>query len=356
MLQYSKETWLGVFALNITQIKLENFTVFKNTEITFDKGINIFIGENGTGKTHILKLLYSATQATNPKVSFSNKLVRTMLPDDYKISRLITRVRGSNNATVKISAQIDTNTPIKNLIMDFNHKTNKWEALVKGEEIWEKTFKDISSIFIPAKEILSNSFNLTAAVEKDNVRFDDTYIDIINSAKVDISVGRNSAKRDNRLKAIEKIIDGTVSYDSKKDEFYLKKGNSRQEFNLVAEGIRKMALLWQLVKNGTLEKGSILFWDEPEANINPTYLPIIVELLYELQSNGVQIFVSTHDYMLAKYFETRKKKNTSLIFHSFSREKGIVSYSSAAKFGDLNNNLIIESFNKLLDEIYSIGE
>lgn len=69
-----------------------------------------------------------------------------------------------------------------------------------------------------------------------------------------------------------------------------------------------MALLWQLVKNGTLEKGSVLFWDEPEANINPTYLSIIVELLYELQRDGVQIFVSTHDYMLAKYFETRKKR------------------------------------------------
>ena len=71
---------------------------------------------------------------------------------------------------------------------------------------WERAFSEISSIFIPAKEILSNSFNLTAAVEKDNVRFDDTYIDIINSPKVDISVGRNSADRDIRLKEIERII------------------------------------------------------------------------------------------------------------------------------------------------------
>lgn len=342
--------------MNITQIKLENFTVFKNAEINFDKGINIFIGENGTGKTHIMKLLYSACQAANPKVSFSNKVVRTMLPDDFKISRLITRIRGSNSANVKISARMDENTPTKNLSIDFNHKTKKWDAIVRGEETWEKNFKDISSIFIPAKEILSNSYNLTAAVEKDNVRFDDTYIDIINSAKVDISVGRNSVNRDNRLKAIEKIIDGTVYYDNKKDEFYLKKGNSKQEFNLVAEGIRKMALLWQLVKNGTLEKGSVLFWDEPEANINPTYLSIIVELLYELQRDGVQIFVSTHDYMVAKYFETRKKENTSLVFHSFKREKGVVEYSSASKFGELKNNLIIDSFNTLLDEIYDLGE
>ena len=320
--------------MNITQIKLENFTVFKDAEISFDKGINIFIGENGTGKTHILKVLYSACQAANPKVSFSNKIVRTMLPDEFKISRLITRNRGNHNANVKICAKMDE----------------------EGEETWEKTFCEISSIFIPAKEILSNGYNLTAAVEKDNVRFDDTYIDIINSAKVDISVGRNSADRDNRLKAIEKIINGTVFYDSKKDEFYLKKGNSKQEFNLVAEGVRKMALLWQLVKNGTLEKGSVLFWDEPEANINPAYLSVIVELLYELQKSGVQIFISTHDYMLAKYFETRRKENNSLMFHSFRRVDEIVEYSSAKKFGELKNNLIIESFDALLDEIYDLGE
>lgn len=342
--------------MNITQIKLENYTVFKNVEINFDKGINVFIGENGTGKTQIMKLLYSACQAASPKVSFPNKVVRTMLPDDFKISRLVTRKQGSSNANVKISAQMDETAPMRNLSMEFHHKTKKWDAKVVGEENWEKAFRDISSIFIPAKEILSNSYNLTAAVEKDNIHFDDTYIDIINSAKVDVSVGRNSANRDERLKAIEKIINGTVSYNSKKDEFYLLKGNSRQEFNLVAEGIRKMALLWLLVKNGTLEKGSVLFWDEPEANVNPSYMSTIVELLYELQREGVQIFVATHDYMLAKYFEVRKKEGDSLIFHSFKRDKNIVEYDCSEKFGELKNNRIIEAFNTLLDEIYDLGE
>lgn len=51
-----------------------------------------------------------------------------------------------------------------------------------------------------------------------------------------------------------------------------------------------MGLLWQSAKNGTLEKGSVLFWDEPEVNISPAYLSTIAELLLELQSNGVQIY------------------------------------------------------------------
>ena len=59
-----------MFVLNITQIKLENFTVFKNAEINFDKGINIFIGENGTGKTHIMKLLFGLSGSESESVIF----------------------------------------------------------------------------------------------------------------------------------------------------------------------------------------------------------------------------------------------------------------------------------------------
>lgn len=336
----------------IKQAKLNNFTVFKDIKLDFSRGINIFIGENGSGKTHLMKVLYSACRATESKTSFSSKLVKTMLPDDFKISRLITRRQGNNAARMAITAASDDDATEKTLSMSFNIKTKKWDAEVKGEEAWEKAFQDTSSIFIPAKEILSHSYKLAAAVDKNNVMFDDTYIDILNSAQIDISVGRNSGTKDRMLKRIEEITDGKVLYDEHRDEFYLKKGNSMQEFNLVAEGIRKMAMLWQLVKNGTLEKGSVLFWDEPEANINPSYISIIAELLIELSRHGVQIFISTHDYMLAKYFEVKKCQEDKLIFHSLNA----IEYECGDKFAKLKHNSIISSFNKLLDEIYDLEE
>lgn len=342
--------------MKINQLKLENYTIFSELNIKFDSGINIFVGENGTGKTHILKLLYSASQSSKVNTSFPHKIVSTMLPDDYKISRLVTRNRGNHSALVSVNAYNEGSNISRVLSLEFSNKTKKWDATVKGKETWEREFKDVSSIFIPAKEILSNSYNLISAVEKNNVMFDDTYLDIINSAKIDVSVGRNSLERDKKLQRIEQIIAGKVLYNPLKDEFYLKKGNSKQEFNLVAEGIRKMALLWQLVKNGTLENGSILFWDEPEANINPSNIPVIVELLLELQKSGVQIFVSTHDYMLAKYFETRKKDGNSILFHSLNRVDDTVEYSFNEKFGNLKNNVIIQSFESLLNEIYDLED
>lgn len=340
----------------IKKIKMENYTVFEHQQMEFGSGINVLIGENGTGKTHLLKALYSACQSADKKVSFSHKLVLTMLPDDYKISRLRTRKQGNNNALIRVTAGDSDNSQERILSASFNGFTKKWDAEVTGESGWEDSFEGVSSIFIPAKEILSHSYNLNAASEKNNVRFDDTYLDIINAAKVDISVGRNSNSKDTMLKKIQEITHGTVVYDGKRDEFYLKSGSSKQEFNLVAEGIRKMALLWQLVKNGTLEKGSILFWDEPEANINPSYIAIIVEMLLALQREGVQIFISTHDYMLASYFEVKKTAGDHIVFHSLSHahDTGMVQYEKADKFADLKNNSIIAAFSKLLDEIYDL--
>lgn len=338
----------------IEKLELENFTVYEGLEASFDSGINVLIGENGTGKTHVMKVLHSACQATDPGVSFTHKLVRTMLPDEYKISRLIRRKQGNHVTKIRVVASEEGRK--KAISTEFNNKTKKWEAAVKGEEAWERDLKDLRSTFIPAKEILSNSYNLGAAVDKNNVRFDDTYIDIINSAKIDISVGKNTAEKERQLNRIESITEGKTYYDSKEDEFYLKIGNSKQEFNLVAEGIRKMSLLWQLIKNGALEKGTVLFWDEPEANINPVHIPVIVELLLELQRNGVQVFVATHDYMLAKYFEVKRTDGDSVKFHSFYKENGQVKYECNNNFGTLKHNTIVEAFNKLLDEIYDMEE
>ena len=342
--------------MKIKKIKFQNYTVFEEQQIEFSPGVNIIIGENGTGKTHLMKALYSACQSTDLKISFAHKLVMTMLPDDYKISRLITRKTGNRTAVIRITAGESDVSGDRILNASFHGKTKKWDAEVTGEDGWETSFGGMSSIFIPAKEILSHSYNLNAATEKNNVRFDDTYLDIINAAKINISVGRNNTSKEAMLKSIEQMTHGTVVYDEKKDEFYLKSGNSKQEFNLVAEGIRKMALLWQLVKNGTLEKGSVLFWDEPEANINPLYISIIVDMLLELQRKEVQIFIATHDYMLASYFEVRKKERDDILYHSLShnKENMLLEYEKSDRFSNLENNRIIDAFNNLLNEIYNM--
>jgi wobble nucleotide-excising tRNase len=187
-------------------------------------------------------------------------------------------------------------------------------------------------------------------VKAGNVDFDDTYIDIITSASIDVTRGAPSAQQKKYLEKIQKMMNGKVTL--KDEEFYLRPGNQAMlEFSLVAEGVRKIALLWQLISNGTLESGSVLFWDEPEANINPKNIPAIVDLLLDLQKNGVQIFIATHDYFLAKYIDSRKNKQHSIEYHAlYKAENGKIEHESEVDFALLENNSIIKQSIELYKE------
>ena len=41
--------------MKIKRIKFQNYTVFEDQQMEFSPGINVIIGENGTGKTHLMK-------------------------------------------------------------------------------------------------------------------------------------------------------------------------------------------------------------------------------------------------------------------------------------------------------------
>jgi recombinational DNA repair ATPase RecF len=43
----------------ITKLELKNFTTFEKLDIDFSPRINVIIGENGTGKTQLLKAGYA---------------------------------------------------------------------------------------------------------------------------------------------------------------------------------------------------------------------------------------------------------------------------------------------------------
>lgn len=335
----------------IDKLKVKNFTVFKNLDLEFVDGINIFVGENGTGKTHVMKILYSACQSAREDIMFSHKLVKVFRPDGLAIKRLVHR--GETVSSVMIA------TKKSNIELNFSNFTKKWEAKVGNESLWEEENKNLISTYIPAKDILTNAYQFESACVKNVIDFDETYLDIIAAAKIDISKDGSTNKHKKYLDMLKEITTGSVEVNNEK--FYLKsdetdnlRGNLREnvEFQLIAEGWRKIALLWQLIKNGTLEKGTVLFWDEPEANINPIAIPILVEVLLELQKEGVQIFIATHDYILAKYFEVKVKEDNIIAYYSLYRDSNReIKSEKCDNFRNLNENPIIKAFDLLMEEV-----
>jgi len=66
--------------MTITAIQLERFTTFQKNRIEFSPGLNVFIGANGTGKTHLMKVAYAACDISKTKQDYAEKLIRVFLP------------------------------------------------------------------------------------------------------------------------------------------------------------------------------------------------------------------------------------------------------------------------------------
>lgn len=310
-------------------------------ELAFCPGINVIIGENGTGKTSLLKMIYAATQwPLRQKAKNKNEHFNSYFSNDIRISDITNNQEG-NNASFGYEITLHNNK----IEIDFSSA----EMIFRLDD-----WLDIQSVFIPTTEMLSHSKGFLALNQKYNMPFDGTQIDIIVNASLPEAKEMPSYMQA-ILDNISTAIDGEVIQQD--DEFYvLKKDGQKLRFSLEAEGLRKLGLLWKLIRNGLLEPGTVLLWDEPEANLNPELFPLVAEILLELQKNGIQIFVATHSYNFAKYLEIRRTETEQVQFHNLyhSKQPGVIEASSAYHMEDLHDNHIMMADNKLLDEIYDL--
>ena len=132
------------------------------------------------------------------------------------------------------------------------------------------------------------------------------------------------------------------------------------EFTLLAEGFRKLGLLWLLIRNGVLSEGSVLFWDEPETNLNPKLYRLLMHVLLELQRNGVQIFLATHDYIILKELDLQKTDADKVAFHSLhhSETDGEIVCHTSRDYLGIHPNAISEAFSDVYDRVVerSLGD
>ena len=327
----------------ITGLKLNNFTAFKNLDLVLSPGINVFLGENGTGKTHVLKVMYSACDIMKTNMNFAEKLIRNFLPSKRSLGRMVHRQKKSANCKVIVSRYDNAN-----LTLSFtNHGKRAKDATIKGEREWIS--KPTNSVYIPVKEMLSNGPGFRSLYSQREIHFEEIYSDILDRAYLPVARGPIENQRKQLLERLQKVIDGRVSIVN--EEFFLKNKQGNLEFTLLAEGIRKLGLLWQLIQNGTLLGGSILFWDEPETNLNPDLYNALINILLELQRCGVQIFLATHNYVILKELDFCKTSNDKVAYHSLFRDsnsKELVCQTTE-DYLQIDPNLIANTFNGLYD-------
>ena len=328
--------------MSITKVRLERFTAFEKLDFTASPGINVLVGANGTGKTHLMKLAYAACDISKTKASFAEKLIRVFMPSGRALGRLVKRQQASSRCAVEI------HRGRRKLKASFSsHATSPDSSTVTGFKRW--TDPPVKSVYIPVKEMLSNAPGFQSLYAQLEIHFEEVYADVLNRAYEPPLRGPADQGRKRLLVSLQKVIDGKVTITN--EEFFLRNKQGNLEFTLLAEGIRKLGLLWLLIQNGTLLDGSVFFWDEPETNLNPKLFGPVMEILLKLQRMGVQIFIATHDYAILKELDLQKEENDKVVFHSLHKDppSGEIVSNAADSYVDIHPNVIAEAFSDLYD-------
>ena len=194
-----------------------------------------------------------------------------------------------------------------------------------------------------------------AAYHNRELAFDETYADLCFALSQSLLRGPHGEAASELWRPLGESLHAKVSLEG--DRFYLvSNGDGKIEAHLAAEGFRKIASLIHLIANGSLMKDSVLFWDEPESNLNPKLIKIVADFLLRLGTSGVQVFVATHDYLLTNElslnaeYQTQAADDAPIRFFAFRRgDQGGVEVQSGGTLAELDRNPIMEEFEALYD-------
>jgi len=321
----------------LNTLHIKQFTVFQDAQFEFSPGLNVIVGDNGTGKTHVLKLGYLFCRAW-PDLASKNLAMTTQRAETYlgerlaglfRVSDLGVLVRQRQNGNAKLKAEVSGHIPTLNIRTSAEQPSKSpgmpeplhWDVqiqppegivkraissgILKANGVPDAAARNAfvpSQVFVPSKEMVSLFPGLIGLFEKyREFPLDETYRDLA-VAMSTLEPRETSSLMLEVMSRIQKLLGGDLKLDNG-DLVFERPDGSRLESQLLAEGHRKLAMLIYLLRNGVIEIGSTLFWDEPEANLNPAAVKLLAEALYLLTGLGVQVILATHSLFLLREFE-----------------------------------------------------
>ena len=323
-------------------LTLENFTAFVNAEIKFCPGLNMIVGQNGTGKTKLLKAAYLVNRAW-PDLMRNRRTLTRKRTEEYFAERLLNLfqpvtlanlIRQGSTKPCLVAGTVEAFLPNISVLTETERVERlvqfpfasftellAWQvSLTPAQDvvITEETNVKLDtekipdtaavnsyvpkSLFIPTKEIASMFEGLIALFDRYELKLDATYRDLV------VAMNGPALARPPRflvgvLAELEKELGGRLHLKEGRLMFVNADGTSL-EAALMAEGIAKLATLLFLFQRGVIsEKGETLFWDEPETNLNPTYIRWVALALVWLAKDGLQVILATHNLFLLREIE-----------------------------------------------------
>lgn len=365
----------------IKDFRLKNFTLFREETLHLSPNLNVIIGENGCGKSHLLKALYSLVAVSAEQgrkaidISFETRMTsinnqlqfikseefeklnfEPPVPEEMMVDGFLEKTRNSfihffekQREDLLKEIEVAINKPTKaflekscaeklnnvlrpeklgnlashHVIGDDGRRAELFisnddertdigisfsptsQSEVKVESLPQGWIRE-KPIFFPTRELLTLYPGFVSTYDNHYLEFEETYRDTCLLLGLPALKGERELQAKVLLKPIEEAMGGEVILDSN-GRFYLQQGKKRIEMPLVAEGLRKFAMLARLIATGPLLDKGYLFWDEPEANLNPKLIKTLAKVILDLCKQGIQVFIATHSLFLLRELEILQK-------------------------------------------------
>lgn len=261
-------------------------------------GINLFIGHNGSGKTFMLKALYSALKTVEAyRRGKEQRTDKEILADKlywmFQASALGELVSKGESALAFSMESTDDE------IFSYSFGSSTTKSITTVANSFQP--RPENTVFIPAKEILSLREVILEARENFTAfGFDDAYYDLAKALRP-TTKGRVTKSFADARKDLATAIGGRIDYDEKqKTWFFYGEKNRKFDLAITSEGIKKISILDTLLGNHYLSKDSVVLIDEAEANLHPEMISKFLDIVYLLAKGGIQFFISSHSYFVIK--------------------------------------------------------
>lgn len=343
----------------LKSLVVENFVAFQQKLTWKHASLNVIIGENDTGKTHLLKLLYAISRGIEdyskkkagpePKdlsELLAQKLRWTFLPQKLELGRLVSR--GSGNR-LNVELCWDNSGHLK-----FGFGKDTVSKIVEMQTNGLPELEGHKATFLPPKEILSIFEAIVYTRETvELASFDDTYYDLVQDYRQPPTKGKLQDNIKQVFKHLEDVTGGGEVEMEKDGNIVFRRGKEVFNMHQTAEGIKKIGILSRLMRNRRLTPagGSMLFVDEPEVNLHPKAIVLFAEMLHEFAQSGIQVYLTTHSYFLLKRLEQlARQKRADYALLDLRKLDGTGVIGNVSKLADgLPQNPIVEESLRLFD-------
>jgi len=346
----------------------KNFAKLKDTLVEFND-ITVLAGKPGTGKSYVMKFMYAIYKTLDlTKIKFISlhKQLNMQMLEYIKFAE-----NSKNKRPKDIVDAYKRLSKLDLFEKNAFHLLNDVEKLnLEINDLCKNNFKNLLKSVFNDIEQISNSFEMKSKLV--NISYNQGNLEhfVINLEKgknktsnhpvvySDFSMYENQFKQEPifvetplilefkkfmnhekgktpyHIESLLNVLDTDYSFTDEEQDKFIKSFREKSKaiiggdiessgdsfiFNRIddknydilnaSSGIKSIGLLQYLVTNKALKKGSVLFWEEPEVHLHPSWQLKIVDLFVELMNAGVKIVFSTHSPFMADYLNAISQRN-----------------------------------------------